>query len=417
MTRRFPGRRRGARVSAVAVTVVAALAASAEGATHRTWTRGAATPAREVHFTFSGDTAVTFDWVGSGRTIRYGRTSRYTNVAAAYAPTPSPFSSAGPFREARLAGLKLGRTYHYSIAGGPDQTFSSLPTGAYRFDVEADVGDSGNASHVGPTQSQIAADKPLFVVVAGDLTYGNANGQAAVDRHFDDVMAWSRGSAYMPAWGNHEWDESADDLRNYKGRFALPHPHSSPGAPAAGCCGEDWGWFDAGPVRFISYPEPYSNATWADWRTEAGRIMAAAEASRRIKFIVTYGHRPAYSSGYHPGDPTLASILDGFGDTYSKYVLNLNGHSHDYERFRPIHHVIHVTAGGGGSSLEPPWRGADPRTAYRAMHLAHLRISVTPRRISVETVCGPATSADDISCAEGAVIDSFTIAAPASSHR
>ena len=62
------------------------------------------------------------------------------------------------------------------------------------------------------------------MIVAGDLTasYANENGQSAVDRHFDDVMAWSQTSAYMPAWGNHEWDEP-DDLRNYKGRFAIPH--------------------------------------------------------------------------------------------------------------------------------------------------------------------------------------------------
>ena len=79
-------------------------------------------------------------------------------------------------------------------------------------------------------------------------------------------MVWSRRAAYMPVWGNHEWDDPRrDDLRNYKGRFALPHAAASPGAPAAGCCGEDWYWFDYGAVRFIIYPEPYTQDTWADW--------------------------------------------------------------------------------------------------------------------------------------------------------
>ncbi len=397
----------GAVVATIALTTVAASAGKV-ASIHT----AKAVAAQEVHYTFSSATSVTFDWVGSGRTIRYGRTSRYGKAATAHDPTPVPYSSGGPFREARLRGLKKGTTYHYSIGGARDHRFSTAPKGRYRFDLEADVGDSGTESRVEPTQLQIARDRPAFVIVAGDLTYGNDNGQAAVDRHFDDVMAWSRRAAYMPAWGNHEWDESSDDLRNYKGRFAIPHAHASRGAPQKGCCGEDWGWFDAGAVRFISYPEPYSDASWTEWGAQAGRVMAAAQASRKIKFIVTFGHRPAYSTGYHPGDSELASILDGLGDRYSKYVLNLNGHSHDYERFRPIHGVVHVTAGGGGSPLEPPWRRTDPRTAYRVMHLAHLRVSVTPASIRLETVCGPATSNDDISCAAGSVIDSYTIPAP-----
>jgi hypothetical protein len=396
---------------AIMLATVAASAARMGTATDRPYAANAE-PAREVHYTYSSPTSVTFDWVGSTRTIRYGRTSHYTRKAIAHTPNPLPFSSAGPFREARLARLKSGKTYHYSIGGGRDDTFSTAPTGRYRFDVEADVGDSGSASRVRPTQEAIARDRPAFVIVAGDLTYGNDNGQAAVDRHFDDVMAWSEVAAYMPAWGNHEWDESTDDLRNYKGRFAIPHAHASPGAPQAGCCGEDWGWFDAGPVRFISYPEPYTGATWSEWRVQAERIMAAAQASKKIRFIVTFGHRPAYSTGYHPGESTLASILDGFGEKYSKYVLNLNGHSHDYERFQPIHHVVHVTAAGGGSPLETPWRRRDSRTAFRAMHLEHVRVTVTPVEIHLEAVCGPATSADDTSCAAGAVIDSYTIPAP-----
>ena len=368
------------------------------------------TPVDEVHYTFTGPTSVAFDWRGSATTIRYGTTGRYGKAVSAQTPTPTPFSSKGPFREARLTGLKPGATYHYSIGDSPDRMFSTAPTGPFRFDVEADVGASTNFAPVTATEGQIAADNPAFVLVVGDLTYGNDEGQAAVDQHFNDVMIWSRRAAYMPAWGNHEWDKSTDDLRNYKGRFAIPHPSASPGAPAQGCCGEDWGWFDAGGVRFISYPEPYSDATWRNWQARAGSLMAAGQADPKIHFIVTFGHRPAYSTGYHPGDPTLASILNSFGDHYPKYVLNLNGHSHDYERFQPIHHVVHITA-GSSASLEVPWSGKDPRTATRAMHLAHLRVSVTAAALRIEAICGQATSDDDTTCAPGSVLDATTIAA------
>ena len=154
------------------------------------------------------------------------------------------------------------------------------------------------------------------MLALGDLTYADERSQADVDRHFDDVMAWSRRAAYMPVWGNHEWAGRGDDLRNYKGRFALPHGAASPGAPAAGCCGEDWYWFDQGAVRFIVYPEPYAKETWPDWARKAEPLFAGGRGRPRLRFVVTAGHRAAYSSGKHAGEPELQAILDGFGKRF-----------------------------------------------------------------------------------------------------
>jgi parallel beta-helix repeat protein len=374
--------------------------------------QGASEVVDEVHYTFTGPSSVAFDWRGTATDIRYGTTTSYGNTATANAPNPLPFSSAGPFQEVELTGLQAGGTYHYSIGGGVDHTFTTAPTGSFRFDVIADVGSSRDYSNVIPTQNQVAADNPAFVLVPGDLTYAEPLGQAATDQHFNDVMTWSLQAAYMPAWGNHEWENPAmDDLRNYKGRFALPNPQTSPSAPAPGCCGEDWSWFDAGGVRFISYPEPYSSSTWTSWQTQADPVFAAAQSNSSIHFIVTFGHRPAYSTGFHPGETDLAGVLNTLGDRYSKYVLNLNGHSHDYERFQPIHGVTHVTVAGGGASLEPPWSSTDSRTAFRAMHLEHLRVDVASTGMRLDALCGPPTVADDISCVQGSVIDSYTIGA------
>jgi PKD repeat protein len=371
-----------------------------------------ASAADEVHYSYLDGTTVAFDWRGGSNEISYGSTSNYGHSIAASSPKPAPFSSAGPFWEAVISGLDPGTTYHYSIGGSADRTFATAPTGNFRFDVEADIGDSGSYPNMATTQTQIASDAPDLVITPGDLTYGNDHGQQAVDQHFNDVMAWSQTAAYMPAWGNHEWDSSGDDLRNYKGRFALPHAAGSPGAPTLGCCGEDWGWFDAGGVRFISYPEPYTSATWSDWSLKASVILAAAQVDPSVRYIVTFGHRPAYSTGHHPGSTTLADILDGLGDKYSKYVLNINGHSHDYERFVPIHGVTHITAGGGGATLETPWTSDDPRTAFRAFHLVHLRVDVTASAMDVEAVCGPATSNDDLTCPQDSIMDKVTIPVP-----
>ncbi|MFL5680070.1 MAG: OmpL47-type beta-barrel domain-containing protein, partial [Chloroflexota bacterium] len=366
-------------------------------------------PVDEVHYTFTGPTSVAFDWRGTATDIRYGPTTDYGSTATGHTPSPLPFSSAGPFREADLTGLSPGTTYHYSIGGGNDVTFTTEPTSSYTFDVIADVGAASHYPAAPTVHSQVASDNPAFVLVPGDISYADPNGQSVVDEHFNDVMTWSRRAAYMPAWGNHEWQTATnDDLRNYKGRFEIPNAGTSPDAPSAGCCGEDWGWFDAGPVRFISYPEKYTSATWSTWQSQVDAIFAAAQNNPSIKFIVTFGHRPAYSTGLHGGETQLANILDGFGTKYSKYVLNINGHSHDYERYQPISGVTHITT-GASTSLEPPWVSGDARTVVRAMHLEHLRIAVSSTGMRVDAICGPSTPSDDITCDQGSELDSYTI--------
>ena len=228
-------------------------------------------------------------------------------------------------------------------------------------------------------------------------------------------MAWSKEAAYMPVWGDQDWRKNTqDNFKNYKGRFALPNAQASPGSPLAG--GEDWYWFDYGNVRFITLPEPWSGA-WADWKTKADRLMAKAQANADIKFIVTMVHRPAYSSGHFKGATPLKEILNSLGDRYSKYVLNLNSHSTNYERSFPQHGVVHITAGIGGSNLlqdgtclwltcaKPSW------SAFRTMHHGALKLSFTANSIEGSFICGPAGSGkNDLNCAKDSVVDSFTIA-------
>jgi parallel beta-helix repeat protein len=400
--------RKSARVALVGALLVAATISAAGG------TAGATVPVDEVHYTFGGPTSVTLDWRGDAQDVQYGLTATYTSSATGAAPAWTPTSSADPFWQAQLTGLAAGTTYHYSIGGGPDFTFHTPPTGDFRFDAIGDIGDTSHFSHLGDTFSAIASDQPSFVLMIGDLTYANAANatQAVVDQHFNDVMAFSTSAAYMPAWGNHEWESaSVDDLRNYKGRLLMPNAALSPGSPAISDGGNDWGWFDAGGVRFIAYPEPYTSAVWPDWQTHANALMTSAQNDASVKYIVTYGHRPAYSTGYHPGDATLAGILNGLGASYSKYVLNINGHSHDYERFQPIDGVTHITA-GTPSSEETPWGSTDPNTAYRAFHLAHLRVDVDATGMLIQAVCDDAASHDDIVCAPGSVIDEYAIGTP-----
>jgi len=384
----------------------------------------AADEPHEIHFTYTAPDAVTFDWRGSDATLRLWAKNIPPRTIAARRPAPLPFSSPGPWQEGIADGLQPGIEYQYEVGhpGALTHSFRApAAPGATGFTFVA-VGDIGAASswpRAAEVGKGIALGDPMFVLALGDLTYADERSQADVDRHFDDVMVWSQRAAYMPAWGNHEWEGKRDDLRNYKGRFALPHPAASPDAPAAGCCGEDWYWFDQGAVRFIIYPEPYGADTWPDWARKVEPLFVAAQADSAIRFIVTAGHRPAYSSGHHGGEPKLRAILDDFGKRFRKYVLNLSGHSHNYERTKPQAHVVHVTAGIGGSALEHAgtaclWTSCKPPvfSAFRAIHHGFVKLVVRGDAITVAAVCaGASPTEDNVHCADGEIIDSATIAA------
>jgi hypothetical protein len=381
--------------------------------------------ADQIHWTITGQNSVTVDWHGtsSESTIRYGTSSgNLTNEVTAVHPSPLP-SSPGSFWEARITGLAENTLYYYAIENGPEHNFRTPPVrGSSDFIVYAE-GDIGSTTNMRTIQGLMATDLPRFVLMLGDLTYGDSNGLTIVERHYNDVLVWSQDAAYMYALGNHDWSSSSSDLaqlNEYEGRFDFPNSQTSPGAGAAigNGPGEDWSWFDYGNVRFISYPEPFSGA-WSDWSGKAKTLMDAAQADANINFIVTFGHRTAYSSGHHNGNSTLKGILDGLGDGHSKYVLNVNGHSHNYERSFPQHGVTHLTVGTGGKSLEidgsclwltctqPDW------SDFRAMYLGYEQLHFTKTGIQGSFICGPAVSGqNDISCSLGAVADSFTLGTP-----
>lgn len=380
---------------------------------------------RQIHYTFTASNAVTFDWRGSDATLRFWTKDVAPRTVEAHPPVPLPTSSAGPWQEAIVDGLEPGTEYVYEV-GHPvrPQTLSfrsPAKAGALGFSFAAvgDIGASTSCRAAAVVNRLISLADPTFVLALGDLTYADERAAADVDCHFDDVMIWSRRAAYMPTWGNHEWEGKGDDLRNYKGRFALPHAAASPGAPAAGCCGEDWYWFDQGAVRFIIYPEPYAKETWPDWARNAEPLFAAAQTDPDLRFIVTAGHRPAYSSGHHGGEPQLRAILDGFGKRFGKYVLNLSGHAHAYERTKPQGHVVHVTAGIGGGALEHAateclWHDckAPAFSAFRAIHHGFVKLTVRADGIALQAICaGVSPKEDDVHCSDGEIMDEALITA------
>ncbi len=291
------------------------------------------------------------------------------------------------------------------------------------------------------THSLIAAQNPNFVTHGGDISYANECGTPAVHRYYTDQQAWSESAAFQPAWGNHEYGSPQPDsvpgavrdtMENYKGRSFITNAQSDPtdtatktqhpgcgwatGSKVNTCQGEDWGYFTAGHVLYLSYPETEYGAQ-ADWGKRADPIMAAAQADPSIDFIVTYGHRPAYTSLSSQIDTVIRTATNTLAAKYSptaahpngKYILNVAHHVHGEEVFKPIGGLVNITDGGGGSGLVTYDKTPDPNSLFRLQHTGILSAAydASAHQMQVSLLCGPAKGSKD-TCTYGSVVYSQT---------
>ena len=397
-------------------------------------------PDDQIHYTLTGPDSVTFDWRGPDAAISFGPDAHYGTTVQAVPPRAIPVDSAGPFWEARLTSLTPDTTYHYLIdPSGQDGTFHTAPTGDFTFDAVADISDTVTNPWVAVTHAQIASDGPDLVLVGGDLSYANVNGPQAVRQFFDDIQAWSLSAPAQFAWGNHEYakaDQNAppgtpqDSMANYKGRIDLPNPQTvstdtstrstAPGCALVGgvnpCQGEDWGWFESGNVCFVSYPEPWYNAL-TDWQEGAEAVMQGCQDDPDVAFIVTWGHRPAYSS-VAVDTPQLTTVINALADRFGpnapdgKYVLNIAGHIHGGEVFSPQHGVVHITNGGGGEGETSYPQQLAQGSIFHTAHPEHLRVMVVGSTMTVSMICGPPYAPDPRDpCTQDAVLKTMTFTA------
>jgi uncharacterized repeat protein (TIGR01451 family) len=416
-------------------TSIAAGQASSTGTSTGTSTATSTEPDDEIHSSYgdSGSEMWVY-WHGPDAVVQYGLDATYGQSATASRPTIAPKDLTG-FWQVRLTGLAPGTTYHYRIgAGGLDHTFRTAPTGDF---VWSDIGDTATTYAGGgcskPWMSQVwqqlADEHPDVVTHGGDITYANTCGLPSVHQYWNDIAPLATQTAMEYAWGNHE-SAGNDSIANYKGRFNAPHAQAipldtatrvtSPGCPSPtdptvnGCQGDDWGWFTAGHTLFISYPEPWSGA-FASWQTAADALMSQAEADPDIYFIVTFGHRPAYSNA-GVSDTTLQPILDALADEYSpaarpdgKYLLNVAHHIHNGQVLSPQHGLLHVIDGGGGD--EETNVSQNPGTLWLTNHLEHLRVTFSGDRMTLDFICGPPypPSPGLDACTQGSVLYSRTL--------
>ena len=138
----------------------------------------------------------------------------------------------------------------------------------------------------------------------------------------------------FPAIGNHEQDGT-----NYAAFFDLPG-------------GKLWYSFDAGPAHVVAldFREEKAGSEQFEFARED---LLGSRAPWKIVFL----HVPMYNIGGHASSWGHKDYLPLFHQ--AKVDLVLTGHSHLYERFRPLAPgetgsgwaITHITTGGGGASL------------------------------------------------------------------
>jgi Purple acid Phosphatase, N-terminal domain/Calcineurin-like phosphoesterase len=392
--------------------------ASASTASAPQWIAYGSDPTRQMHVSWSAGTADGTTPSVPRPQVRWGIDGRYgrTEHAAFSGTVPVPAISGEPaestvYSNALLTGLRPNTTYHYSVSNdgvnwSPDVTFTTAAAGAtdFRFTMVGDEATSDESSL--PIAQVIAALRPRFNVVVGDLSYaGDGSGYytngvptgvtdfspANWDAYLGIVgPAAAQSIPWQVGVGNHEM-EPLDNF-GYVGfttRFPQAYaPQSVTGSPVVQA-------FTYGNVAVIqldgndlsaelSDNNGYTEGKQTAWLAE--RLAAYRAPRSGIDFIIVGFHNCVFCTNTtHGSDGGIRTVWQSLFDRYHVDLV-VSGHVHAYERSYPIRGgdvtkvvpsggtvhpeadgTTYICAGGGGQDLYTGWYGTtgggDPANA------------------------------------------------------
>ncbi|MBI2390590.1 MAG: metallophosphoesterase family protein [Deltaproteobacteria bacterium] len=251
------------------------------------------------------------------------------------------------FHEVHVCGLTPGRTYHYQVGGGapgkevwsPVYSTSTAPAAkdAVKIGISGDSRDELGRTEL-PVWRSIAgrykADGTHLVLFSGDMVLMGVN-QDNWDRWMTATGVSGTSVFYALSPGNHENEQAR----------AFAHM-LMPGAATANA--ERYSSFDYGPVHIVmidDYPGIVSSSiddtahreellAWLD------ADLTKANANRAaVPWIVTFHHHPFYSDTTRTERAKdMASVRGALQALWDKHKVDVDlaGHDHFYERFRPL---------------------------------------------------------------------------------
>ncbi len=285
--------------------------------------------------------------------------------------------------EARLTHLKPRSTYTYSAQTGAARTapkkFKTFDDHATKvtFIAYGDARSNPKMHHA--VASNFKKYSPDFILHTGDLVADGRRYELWGREFFAPLSDVLDEIPIMPSIGNHEQD----------GNSYLRYLHL-PGK-------ERWYSYDDGPVHVVAL----------DYRLEKGTDEQFAFAkqdlmSSKAPWKVVFMHYPVFNVGGHATGWGHNTYLPLFHE--AKVDLVVVGHSHIYERFRPIAGsteasawpITHITTGGGGAGLTAVYPHPALVSYYSTNHFVVLEATAT-------TLKGVAYNINNV------VLDSFEV--------
>lgn len=242
--------------------------------------------------------------------------------------------------ETVLPRLAPGGSYAYAVelrgARTPVRRFTLLDPGADAIRLVA-YGDSRSDPRMhAKLVRRMRAWSPDLVLHTGDLVARGQDYGLWSKEFFDPAGDLIAEVPFFSVLGNHEQDGT-----NYLAYFHLPGQ-------------ERWYSFDAGPVHVLALDFHYEKASAAQFQFARDDLLAS-----RAPWKIVFLHYPVFNIGGHMTAWGHKDYLPLFHQ--AKVDLVLAGHSHLYERFRPVASraaqdvwpITCITTGGGGASLYP----------------------------------------------------------------
>jgi hypothetical protein len=195
------------------------------------------------------------------------------------------------------------------------------------------------------------------VLALGDNQY-YCGGLSAFQQSYD--KSWGAFKAITkPAIGNHELLTSGGtgcDSSNLNGAGYFNYFGAAAGTP-----GQGWYSYDVGAWHLIALNSNCSMAGGCGATSTQGKWLANDLAAHPNRCTLAYWHAPLYSQDTSGGHATTAvkPLWDQL--LASGVELVLNGHSHNYERYRALNStggataggIVEVIAGTGGANHTP----------------------------------------------------------------
>ncbi|NML40016.1 metallophosphoesterase family protein [Chitinophaga sp. G-6-1-13] len=263
----------------------------------------------------------------------------------------------------RLDGLQPGTRYYYTIGGlkdtlqgGNDNYFSSLPRpgskGHYRIGIFGDCGDlTIHQRNVRDAFRQYLGKHDLNAwILLGDNAYNDGTDAEYQAKFFniykDDLL---KKYPLYPAPGNHDYHDAdftaayaqQHHTTAYYQNFSMPIKGEAGGEPSHNPA---FYAFDIGNIHFLSLDSYGKEENQYYLYDTAGPqvqwVKKDLAANNNKDWVVVYWHHPPYSMGTHNADTdgNMRRIRENFIRILEEAGVDLVicGHSHVYERSRPL---------------------------------------------------------------------------------